>query len=178
MGCIESTMTNEQAHRCDSAQNALSLGSQFNEILSLSSHCSASPRPIEEQISRAFLETRRRYLTIELPIEPEMTIRIVSLNIQQGGGKRTGPIADWLTTKTTSAVVLPEWRNNTSGQCIRKRLTGSGFQTVRAMAFGSIMFSGTRHSSPVFRRFGAPLTMRHEIWIERPQRSRSRSRLG
>jgi exodeoxyribonuclease III len=125
-------MTNEQAHRCDSAQNALSLGSQFNEILSLSSHCSASPRPIEEQISRAFLETRRRYLTIELPIEPEMTIRIVSLNIQQGGGKRTGPIADWLTTKTTSAVVLPEWRNNTSGQCIRKRLTSSGFQTVRA----------------------------------------------
>jgi hypothetical protein len=31
-------------------------------------------------------------------IEPEMTIRIVSLNIQQGGGKRTGPIADWIAT--------------------------------------------------------------------------------
>jgi hypothetical protein len=38
----------------------------------------------------------------------------------------------------------------------------NGRGALPGMAFGSIMFSGTRHSSPVFRRFGAPLTMRHE----------------
>jgi exonuclease III len=61
-----------------------------------------------------------------------MTIRIVSLNIQNGGGKRTGRIADWLATKTTSAVILPEWRNNASGQCIRRSLD-RGLRTVAAV---------------------------------------------
>ena len=61
-----------------------------------------------------------------------MTTRIVSLNIQHGGGKRTARIADWLATETASAVVLPEWRNNSTGHFIRKRLTGSRFQTVAA----------------------------------------------
>lgn len=59
-----------------------------------------------------------------------MTIRIVSLNIQHGGGKRISRLADWIATTNPSAVVLPEWRNNASGKIIRDRLTENGFRTV------------------------------------------------
>jgi exonuclease III len=61
-----------------------------------------------------------------------MSVRIISLNIQQGGGKRIASLADWLTTKNPSVVVLPEWRNNVGGQRIRKQLADSGFHTVAA----------------------------------------------
>jgi exodeoxyribonuclease III len=58
-----------------------------------------------------------------------MTVRIVSLNIRHGGGKRIAGLADWLATKNPSVVVLPEWRNNVWGQQIRERLTDGGLQT-------------------------------------------------
>lgn len=61
-----------------------------------------------------------------------MPIRIVSLNIRHGGGKRIAALADWLVGQTPSVVVLPEWKNNISGQYIRDRLTDSGFATVDA----------------------------------------------
>jgi exonuclease III len=61
-----------------------------------------------------------------------MGIRIVSLNIQHGGGKRIARLADWLLTKKPSVVVLPEWRNNVSGQQIRERLADNGYRTGAA----------------------------------------------
>ena len=60
----------------------------------------------------------------------QMSVRIVSLNIQHGGGKRIARLSDWLATKSPSVVVLPEWRNNVGGQRIRKQMADSGFQTV------------------------------------------------
>jgi exodeoxyribonuclease-3 len=61
-----------------------------------------------------------------------MTIRIISLNIRHGGGKRMAGLVDWLATKNASAVVLPEWRNNLSGQFITRRFREGGFATVTA----------------------------------------------
>jgi exonuclease III len=61
-----------------------------------------------------------------------MTIRIISLNIQQGGGSRIARLTDWLARKNPSVVVLSEWRNNVGGQQIRDRLTNSGLQTIPA----------------------------------------------
>jgi exonuclease III len=58
-----------------------------------------------------------------------MVTRIVSLNIRQGGGKRIAALADWIAAKMPSAVILPEWRNNNSGQYIRQRFTEGGFAT-------------------------------------------------
>jgi hypothetical protein len=54
-----------------------------------------------------------------------MAIRIVSLNIRHGGGKRISDLTDWLVTKAPSAVVLSEWRHNAPGQRIRQRLNVS-----------------------------------------------------
>src|SRR5665647_593198 len=59
-----------------------------------------------------------------------MAIRIVSLNIQHGGGKRVIRLADWIATMEPSVVVIPEWRNNAPGKIIRDRLTTNGFRTV------------------------------------------------
>jgi exonuclease III len=46
------------------------------------------------------------------------------------GGERIGRLADWIMAKAPSAVVLPEWRNNTPGQYVRKGLTECGLQSV------------------------------------------------
>ena len=59
-----------------------------------------------------------------------MGIRIVSLNICHGGGKRIARLADWILATSPSVVVLPEWKNNDSGRCIREILTGSGLTTI------------------------------------------------
>jgi exodeoxyribonuclease III len=61
-----------------------------------------------------------------------MTIRIVTLKIRHGGGKRIAGLADWIVSKSPHVVVLPEWRNNASGQRIREILTDSGFKTIAA----------------------------------------------
>jgi exonuclease III len=61
-----------------------------------------------------------------------MAIRIVSLNIQHGGGKRIAHLGDWLAAKNPTVVVLPEWRDNAAGQQIAARLTDIGFRTVSA----------------------------------------------
>jgi exodeoxyribonuclease III len=59
-------------------------------------------------------------------------MKIVSLNIQHGGGKRIAGLSEWLETMKPSAVVLPEWRNNPPGLKIRDWLTGIGFRTIAA----------------------------------------------
>jgi exodeoxyribonuclease-3 len=61
-----------------------------------------------------------------------MSIRILTLNIRHGGGKRIALLADWIVAKSPNVVVLPEWRNNDSGQRIRKILTDNGLTTIAA----------------------------------------------
>jgi hypothetical protein len=41
----------------------------------------------------------------------------------------------------------------------------NGRGALQQMGFVSIMLSGTRHSSTIFRHFGAALTMRHDYWV-------------
>lgn len=60
-------------------------------------------------------------------------MRILSLNIYHGGGKRTAQLADWLLAKGASVLVLPEWRDNASGRHLRDRLVARGFHTIAAM---------------------------------------------
>jgi exodeoxyribonuclease III len=113
MGYIVFGMTNRQRGSVRLAQHALNNKLNCRNVR-WSQHRSVSVPPIEEN---------RRV---------EMTIRIISLNVQNGGGKRTHRIADWLATQHASAVILPEWRNNISGERISNRLTEIGFQTVAA----------------------------------------------
>jgi exodeoxyribonuclease III len=54
--------------------------------------------------------------------------RIISLNLRHGGGRRIAPLTDWLLTKSPSAVIATEWRNNVPGQHLRNRLTLDGLQ--------------------------------------------------
>src|SRR5262249_51531325 len=61
-----------------------------------------------------------------------MGIRIVSLNIQHGGGGRTAHLADWIVSKNPDVVILPEWRNNASEQRIREVLATTGLTTIVA----------------------------------------------
>src|SRR5215831_5846428 len=58
-----------------------------------------------------------------------MTIKIVSLNIRHGGGKRIAALADWLDKENSSVLVLSEWRQNTAGHNIRERFINLGYDT-------------------------------------------------
>lgn len=58
--------------------------------------------------------------------------RIISLNLRHGGGRRIAPLPDWLLSKSPSAVVATEWRNNVPGQYLRNRLTLSGLKSFLA----------------------------------------------
>ena len=57
-----------------------------------------------------------------------MASRIISLNLRHGGGSRIERLTDWITSKSPSAVVATEWRNNVPGQHLRNRLTLDGLQ--------------------------------------------------
>ena len=59
-----------------------------------------------------------------------MASRIVSLNLRHGGGPRISRLADWLLSKSPSAVVATEWRNNVPGQHFRNSLTLGGLETL------------------------------------------------
>jgi len=61
-----------------------------------------------------------------------MGIRIVSLNIRHGGGSRTAQLVDWIVSKNPDVVILPEWRNNASGQRIRDVLAKTGLTAIVA----------------------------------------------
>jgi exonuclease III len=56
--------------------------------------------------------------------------RIISLNLRHGGGSRIEHLTDWLLSKSPSAIIATEWRNNVPGQHLRNRLTLDGFQSV------------------------------------------------
>jgi hypothetical protein len=58
--------------------------------------------------------------------------RIVSLNLRHGGGRRIAALTDWLLSKSPSAVVATEWRNNVPGQYLRNRLTLGGLESLLA----------------------------------------------
>jgi exonuclease III len=54
-------------------------------------------------------------------------MKILSLNIRHGGGKRVAPLCDWIINKDSDVIILTEWRNNASGQYVCNRLTECGF---------------------------------------------------
>ncbi|SIO52302.1 Endonuclease/Exonuclease/phosphatase family protein [Bradyrhizobium erythrophlei] len=58
--------------------------------------------------------------------------RIVSLNLRHGGGRRIASLTDWLLSKSPSAVIATEWRNNAPGQHLRNRLTLNGLESILA----------------------------------------------
>jgi len=60
-------------------------------------------------------------------------LRILSLNIRQGGGKRIAQLAQWLLSKSPTVVVLPEWRNNAAGRQLIEVLKDGGFTTYAVM---------------------------------------------
>ena len=57
-------------------------------------------------------------------------MKIVSLNIRHGGGKRTSQILDWLVRMDADVCILCEWRSNRSGLDIQLALQESGYQTA------------------------------------------------
>ena len=56
-------------------------------------------------------------------------LRIISLNIRHGGA-RTTQLMDWIKVRQPFATVITEWRDNYSGQQIRKSLMADGFDAV------------------------------------------------
>jgi exodeoxyribonuclease III len=63
-----------------------------------------------------------------------MILRIVSINLRHGGGRRVAGLMNWLTSKSPSAAVLTEWRDNPSGARIRKWLSDEEYHTAAARA--------------------------------------------
>lgn len=63
--------------------------------------------------------------------------RIISLNLRHGGGSKISQLTDWLVSKSPSAVIATEWRNNTAGQIIRNRLTLYGLESIFSTPVGS-----------------------------------------
>ncbi len=57
-------------------------------------------------------------------------MKIVSLNIRHGGGKRTSQILDWIVRMDADVCILCEWRSNLSGLAIQRVLQESGYQTA------------------------------------------------
>jgi exodeoxyribonuclease-3 len=68
-------------------------------------------------------------LAIQQPKRHPVASRIISLNLRHGGGRRIAPLTDWLLSKSPSAVIATEWRNNVAGQHLRNRLTLDGFES-------------------------------------------------
>ncbi|MGJ8641767.1 MAG: endonuclease/exonuclease/phosphatase family protein [Luteolibacter sp.] len=55
-------------------------------------------------------------------------MRIVTWNLQHGGGKRIGAIVEALRLYSSDALVLSEFRNNPSGEILRTELKDMGYQ--------------------------------------------------
>ncbi len=54
-------------------------------------------------------------------------LKILSWNIQQGGGSRVKSILDFLATQTAQIIILSEFRNNKNGIFIRNKLLEQGY---------------------------------------------------
>jgi hypothetical protein len=63
--------------------------------------------------------------------------RIISLNLRHGGGSRISQLTDWLLSKSPSAVIAAEWRNNIPGQTLKNRLALAGLNSIVATAASS-----------------------------------------
>lgn len=57
-------------------------------------------------------------------------MHVISLNIRHGGGTRARALLEWLTLPSPDAIVLPEWRDNASGELIKRGLEASGYFAV------------------------------------------------
>lgn len=54
-------------------------------------------------------------------------MKLVTLNIQHGGGKRIPEILEYLHAQDADVIVLTEFRNNANAEVLRAGLTASGF---------------------------------------------------
>jgi exonuclease III len=59
-------------------------------------------------------------------------VKIISLNIHNGGGHKAAAILDWLISRDCDVIVLPEWRDNKSGALITSGLQESRFSGLAA----------------------------------------------
>lgn len=57
-----------------------------------------------------------------------MSLRLLSWNIRQGGGRRTGAIVEHILAARPDIVALQEFRNGLSGERIRDALAGAGLR--------------------------------------------------
>jgi exonuclease III len=55
-------------------------------------------------------------------------LRLLTLNIRHGGGRRTEAIADALTSSDAEVIILTEFRENASARVLRERLAAKGWQ--------------------------------------------------
>jgi exodeoxyribonuclease-3 len=64
-------------------------------------------------------------------------MKLVSLNIRHGGGKRSSQIIDWLGSQSADFVLLTEWRSNASGKFLKEALQEAGYTCFGASRDGS-----------------------------------------
>lgn len=68
-----------------------------------------------------------RQLTAAFPLNERSMMKIITLNIQHGGGKRISKIADYLRSLDVDMIVLTEFRENANAQLLRSSLATAGF---------------------------------------------------
>jgi len=68
-------------------------------------------------------------------------MRILLLNIRQGGGPRTQALLNWFASANSDVLVLPEWRDNTCGKTITDTLEAQGYSLASA-AFAIGRYNG------------------------------------
>jgi exonuclease III len=56
----------------------------------------------------------------------------ILLNIRHGGGHRAQALLEWITARSPDVVVLPEWRDNSAGDVLRRGLEAKGLQVATA----------------------------------------------
>lgn len=56
-------------------------------------------------------------------------MRIVALNIRQGGAQRASRILEWALALAPDILVFSEWRNNGPGDVLKRGAEGHGFAT-------------------------------------------------
>jgi exonuclease III len=71
---------------------------------------------------------------LSLPPAGGPELQIVSLNIRHGGGRRSRSILDWIAARSADVIVLPEWRDSTAGNLVRRGLESAGFDVSPAFA--------------------------------------------
>ena len=79
-------------------------------------------------------------------------MKIVSLNIRHGGGKRIPRILEWLAQEEADFILLCEWRLNPAGLALEQALKIRGYQTsgyARSEAENGILIASkkTHHTS-------------------------------